>query len=131
MFAEILLSVSKKEAVVYDCSACSGHGPLPTSHKFVSFIVKHPPSDAIKATVRVTGAVRLMDGGAAAESSDKPKAGIIKTKSKTKEKPPKDAANVKEEEDESEWTVDTSAEAVQKRLAEELASMTIKGYIRT
>ncbi len=134
--AEIRLSVTKKEVVQYDCAGCGQHSDLPTKHKFVSFIAKHPPSDNVKSTVGVTKTERLMDGasskdddGTAADDSKSGDGTAKPKKSGTKKSGSGSSGSAAAAAPEAEvvWATDTSAEAQRKRMEEEMAAMTVKG----
>ena len=118
---ETELIITRDEKITQDCKACGHRGNLDMKHKLASFIVKNPPKSAIKGTKKgkkaTAGADSLPGGGAGSdgESDDeltkKIEAGAAEVMS-TEDA----AALIQSRENDDDWSIDTSKEAVAARI---------------
>lgn len=109
---EIRMTV--KSSIKIDCAACPFNGPLPTTHKLASFIIKNPPVREKK-----KGAHTEEDKEAQLEmqQEEDEKEELKKERRVKRQK----GAKGKDDEEDVEWFTDVSEEAVRKRKEEEFA----------
>lgn len=121
---ETELIITKDEHILRDCKACGQRGNLDMKHKLTTFILKNPPKSATKGAGKkgkkaTAGADSLPSGGAGSdgESDDeltkKIEAGAAQVLS-TEEA----AALIMARENDNDWSIDTSKEAVAARISE-------------
>ncbi|XP_065833128.1 eukaryotic translation initiation factor 5-like [Oscarella lobularis] len=101
---ETILTVDKRGNINQGCSACGHQCMIDPRHRLTTFIVKNPPSGS-----QPTGK----------KGSKEKKAAAAKEKEKEKEKVKASGhKSSKKEEEDVEWSVDTSEEAVKQRMGE-------------
>uniref|UniRef100_A0A6M2DPK6 Eukaryotic translation initiation factor 5 n=1 Tax=Xenopsylla cheopis TaxID=163159 RepID=A0A6M2DPK6_XENCH len=116
-----LLVSAKKGIISQGCKACGFHGPLEFNHKLNTFILKNPPNldPAVQGSSLTEGKKRSKRSKKAGETN-----GTADTPSKDGGdahgdlivEAPDVVANNGEEEDDEEWAVDVSEEAVRARM---------------
>ncbi|KAK4366321.1 hypothetical protein RND71_014201 [Anisodus tanguticus] len=145
--------ITKTQMIQLKCAACGFISDVDMRDKLTTFILKNPPEakkgSKDKKAMRRAEKERLKEGEAADEELKKPKKETKKkvsskdasTKTSSKKKhggsdedrasPPRSHVNVKEEEDEEDnddddvqWQTDTSVEAAQQRIQEQLNAAT-------
>uniref|UniRef100_T1IQQ0 Eukaryotic translation initiation factor 5 n=1 Tax=Strigamia maritima TaxID=126957 RepID=T1IQQ0_STRMM len=112
-----LIVHQKKQTITQHCIACGYQGPIDMRHKLTTFIVKNPP-----AKFTYVGQNPNVVGASITTPKDKDKE-KHKSKRKTKEdskdadnSPPPETETVRNEDDDDDWAVDTSEDAVAKRM---------------
>ncbi|KAL9234647.1 hypothetical protein vseg_009497 [Gypsophila vaccaria] len=140
--------ITKSQMIQLKCAACGFVSDVDMRDKLTSFIIKNPPvakkSSKDKKAMRRAEKERLKEGEAADEEAKKLKA---KQKKSSKEGGPKvtstkkkaisdedrsptgsqkdeDEGIAEEEDDDVQWQTDTSMEAAQKRIQEQLSAVT-------
>ncbi|KAF8083323.1 hypothetical protein N665_0781s0001 [Sinapis alba] len=142
---ETEILITKTQMLQLKCAACGFISDVDMRDKLTAFILKHPPeqkkSSKDKKSMRRAEKERLKEGEAADEEMKKLKkeaASKKKTTGSSKEKvlkkkdhspPPSQSdeneqAGSEEEEDDVQWQTDTSREAAEKRMKEQLSAAT-------
>lgn len=135
--------ITKSQTIILKCAACGFVSDVDMRDKLTTFILKNPPEQKKKGSdkkgMRRAEKERLKEGEAADEEMKKVKKELKKKKaheevskkktgSDEEEHSPTasqgDLAEEQEEEDEVEWQTDTSVQAAQQRIKEQLTSAT-------
>lgn len=118
---ETELIITKDDNILRDCKACGQRGNLDMRHKLTTFILKNPPKSALK-----TGSKKVKKGTAGADSlpvtansdgeSDDELTKKIEAGAAEMMSAEDAAALIKERENDDDWSIDTSKEAVAARI---------------
>ncbi|XP_026481983.1 eukaryotic translation initiation factor 5 [Ctenocephalides felis] len=116
-----LLVSAKKGTISQGCKACGFHGPLEFNHKLNTFILKNPPNldPAVQGSSLTEGkkrSKRSKKSGETNGTADTPSKDGGDHAGELNVEAPDVVANNGEEEDDEEWAVDVSEEAVRARM---------------
>lgn len=114
---ETSLTVDRKDNIHADCAACGHHYTLDSRHKLITFIINHPPGADGKATAKGSSGKKKGDKKARREEKKN------KQQQAQEEKDEFDTIAAVPEDDDLEWSADTSDAAVAARLAEVEANL--------
>lgn len=117
---ETELIITKDEFIIADCKACGKRGNIDMRHKLSTFIVKNPPKSkknskgkkkAVAGADAIEGQPGQIEDGSDDELTKKIEAGAANVMSEEAA-----AKLIAERENDEDWSIDTSAEAVAARL---------------
>lgn len=112
-----LIVSTKKGTISQGCKACGFHGPLEVNHKVNTFIIKNPPNiNPASQGASLTEGKRSKRSKKAGENGDDSTAHDGDTSNAGDETIDSSVAGVNGEDDDVNWTVDTSEEAVRARM---------------